>query len=147
MNEFRGFLESYFVEVNRLFAIVYSNWDADSKNPEKLFAKNHKKFDNVIITGGKLYDQAVNSDIKRYKKNRTLRTGQGEDHISGCLLDYDYIKNYYRLIAVDLSKQKELYSVSKEFGEMKFVVKLKNVVSISSDGPKFVFILTIFDNK
>ena len=63
------------------------------------------------------------------------------------MLYYDYIKNYYRLIAVDLSKQKELYSVSKEFGEMKFVVKLMNIVGISSNGPKFVFILTIFDNK
>ena len=26
----------------------------------------------------------------------------------GCLLDFDYIKNHYRLIALDLSKQKEL---------------------------------------
>ena len=26
----------------------------------------------------------------------------------GCLLDYDYIKHYYRLIAADLSRQKEL---------------------------------------
>ena len=40
----------------------------ENLNPEKLFAKNHKKFDNVIITGGKLYDQALNSEIKRYKK-------------------------------------------------------------------------------
>ena len=30
---------------------------------------------------------------------------------------------------------------------MKFVVKLMNIVGISSNGPKFVFILTIFDNK
>ena len=32
--------------------------------------------------------------------------GQGEDYTAGCLLDYDYIKNHYRLIAVDLSSQK-----------------------------------------
>ena len=29
--------------------------------------------------------------------------GQGEDYTTGCLLDYEYIKNHYRLAAVDLS--------------------------------------------
>ena len=47
----------------------------------------------------------IKSDIKRYKKTRKL-TGQGEDYTTGCLLDYEYIKKYYRLIAVDLSRQK-----------------------------------------
>ena len=39
-------------------------------------------------------------------KNRKLTIRQGEDYTTGCLLDYDYIKNLYRLIAVDLSRQK-----------------------------------------
>ena len=43
------------------------------------------------------------SNIKRYKEIRKLITGQGKDYTTGCLLDYDYIKNHYRLIAVDLS--------------------------------------------
>ena len=34
--------------------------------------------------------------------------GQGEDDPTGCLFDCDYIKNHYRLIAVDLSWQKKL---------------------------------------
>ena len=37
------------------------------------------------------------------KKLENLEKGQGEDYTTGCLLDYDYIKNHYRLIAVDLS--------------------------------------------
>ena len=43
---------------------------------------------------------------KRYEKNRKLATGQGEDYTTACLLDYDYIKNHYKLIAVDLNIQK-----------------------------------------
>ena len=35
-------------------------------------------------------------------------TGQRDDYTTGCLLDYQYFKNHYQLIAVDLSKQKEL---------------------------------------
>ena len=37
---------------------------------------------------------------------RKLTTGQGEVYNTGCLLHYDYIKNQYRLIAVDLIRQK-----------------------------------------
>ena len=41
-----------------------------------------------------------------YEKIRKLTTGKGEDYTTRCLLDYDYIKNYYRLLAFDLSMQK-----------------------------------------
>ena len=34
--------------------------------------------------------------------------GKGEDYTTGSLLDYDYFKKHYKLVAVDLSKQKEL---------------------------------------
>ena len=39
---------------------------------------------------------------------RKLTTGRGEDYITGFLLNYRYIQNHYRLIAVDLSRQREL---------------------------------------
>ena len=34
--------------------------------------------------------------------------GKGEDYTTGSLLDYSYFKKHYKLVAVDLSKQKEL---------------------------------------
>ena len=45
---------------------------------------------NVIINGKKFYDQAIDSDIKRYEEIRKLTTGQGGDYNTGCLLSYDY---------------------------------------------------------
>ena len=62
---------------------------------------------NVIINGKNFYDQVIDSDIKRYKKIRKWTTWLGEDYPSGCLINY-YIKNHYRLIAVDLRIQSEL---------------------------------------
>ena len=50
---------------------------------------------------------------KRYEEIRKLTTEQGEYYTTRCLLDFDYIKNYYRLIAVDLSRQKQLDVDSK----------------------------------
>ena len=35
-----------------------------------------------------------------------MSTGHGHNYTTGCLLDYAYFKGNYRLIAVDLSKQK-----------------------------------------
>ena len=69
---------------------------------QKVIIKNY----NVIINGKNVYDQEIDSDIKRYEEIRKLTTGQGEDYTTACLWDYHYIKNYFRLIAVDLSGQK-----------------------------------------
>ena len=58
-----------------------------------------------------------------------LITWQGEDYTTGCLLDYEYIKNHYRLIAVDLSRQKEVDALDadpKSIQQIKFAGKLKN---------------------
>ena len=38
-------------------------------------------------------------------RNWKLAIGQGEDYTTGCLLDYGYIKNPYKLIAINLSRQ------------------------------------------
>ena len=104
-NEFRYFLKSDFVGVNRLFVLVYSNQDADCKRFKtrryyllKGIIKNY----NVIINEENFYDQPIDSDIKRYEEIRKLTTGQGEYYTTGCLLNYKYIKNHYRVIAVDL---------------------------------------------
>ena len=55
----------------------------------------------------KLYDQPTDSDIKQNEDIKKLTKGQGEDYTTRCLLDYEYIKNHNRLIAVDLSRQKK----------------------------------------
>ena len=46
--------------------------------------------------------------MKQYDEGRKVSIGQGDDYTIGCLLDYAYFKNNYRIIAVDVSKQKAL---------------------------------------
>ena len=62
---------------------------------------------NIIIKEKNLYDEPSNSDTKRYRYEdiRKSTTGQGENYTTVYLSDYEYIKNYCRLIAVDLSLQ------------------------------------------
>ena len=40
----------------------------------------------------------------QYDEVRKVSTGQGDDYTTGCLMDFAYFKNNYRLNAVDLSK-------------------------------------------
>ena len=35
----------------------------------------------------------------------SFTTGQRDDYTTGCLLDYSYFKNHYKMVAIDLSKQ------------------------------------------
>ena len=60
---------------------------------------------NVLIDDRNFYDQSINDQIKRYDEIRKIATGKGDDYTTGCLLDYQYFKDHYQLIAVDLSKQ------------------------------------------
>ena len=66
----------------------------------KTILHHHHHHHHHVINGKTFYDQEVESNIKRYDQIRKLTTEQGEDHTTGCLLDYDYIKNHYRLIRI-----------------------------------------------
>ena len=61
---------------------------------------------DIKIDGRNFYDQPINDSIKQYDEVRKILIGQGGDYTTGCLLDFTYFIKKYRLIAVDLSKQK-----------------------------------------
>ena len=107
-------LNASFQGVKRLFVLAY--FIADGGNDEAGIKSNKKYFlprgeiknYNVLIDGRNFYDQPINDIIKQYDEIRKVSTGYGDDYTTGCLLDYAYFKDHYRLIAVDLSKQKAL---------------------------------------
>ena len=55
-----------------------------------------------------VFDQPVRNNKVTYENIRKIATGQGGDYITGCLLDYNYFKSYYKMIASDLSRQRAL---------------------------------------
>ena len=65
----------------------------------------HKKDYNVKIDGRNVFDQPISSNIKKYQNIREIVTGQGDEYTSGCLLDFPYFKENYKMIALDLSKK------------------------------------------
>ena len=110
-------ISSSFQGVKRVFVLVYTiavnaaNNEAGIKDYRKYFLpRGEIKNYNVLIDGRNFYDQPINDLIKQYDEVRKFSTGQGDDYTTRYLLDYAYFKDNYRLIAVDLNKQKALKS-------------------------------------
>ena len=52
-----------------------------------------------------VFDQLAKNEIRTYQQIRKIVTGQGDDYITNCVLDFPYFKNNYKMIGIDLSKQ------------------------------------------
>ena len=105
-------LNASFQGVKRLFVLacfVAAGNDGDQeagiKDNKKDFLPRGKIKDySVLIDGRNFYHEPINDIIKQYDEVRKVSVGYGDDYATGCLLDYAYFKDNYKLIAVDFSK-------------------------------------------
>ena len=119
-------LDSSHQGVKRLFAFPYMRGDnfTTEVSYDKYFLPRLKIDNyNIEIDGINFYDQPVNDSIKQYDELRKVSTGQGEYYTTGCLLNFVYFIKKYRLIAVDLSKQKTLDAASRAIQQITFTGK------------------------
>ena len=66
-------------------------------------------------------------DIRTYDNIRKIATGHWDDYTTGCLLDYVYFKNYYKMIAIHLTKQQALDADPKTILQINFTANLYRV--------------------
>ena len=71
----------------------------------------------------------MESDIEKYRELKKVMIGKGEDYTTGSLLDYKYFDKHYKLVAVDLSKQKELDANPRVIQQIEFKYMLRNKFS------------------
>ena len=79
----------------------------------------------MLIDSRNFYPQPINDSIRKYDEIRKIATAKGDNYATGCLLDYNYVKNNYQLIAVDLSKQRELDADPRAIQQIEFIGMLK----------------------
>ena len=77
-----------------------------------------------MINGENFFDQPIKNNKVTYENIRKIATGQGDGYTTGCLLNYQYIKDYYKMIAVDLSKQQALDADPRAIQQINFRVNL-----------------------
>ena len=124
-----------FQGVNSLFVLAFGN-DEQRTNSKRNYLPNVEikndnvmsnveiKDDNVMTDGKNFFDQPVKNNKVTYENIRKIATGQGDDYTTSFLLDYIYFKNYYKMIAVDLSKQQVLDSDAKAIQQINFTANL-----------------------
>ena len=78
-----------------------------------------------MIDGKIFFDQQNKNDIKTYDNAQKIKTVQGDDYTTGCLLDYNYFKKHYKMIAKDLSKQQALDADPKAIQPNNFTGNLR----------------------
>ena len=77
-----------------------------------------------MILGRNFFYQPVKSNMRKSENNRKFATVQEGDYTTGCLLDYEYFKTHYKMIAIDLSKQRALDADPKAIQQINFTRNL-----------------------
>ena len=70
------------------------------------------------------FEQPIKNDLIIYSNIRKITTGQDDDYTTGCLQNYTFLKNCYKMIAIDLSKQQALDADPKAIQQLRFIANL-----------------------
>ena len=116
-------IDPSFQGVNRLFVLASEN-DAQRKVHSGYYLPNVETKNFVMINGENFFDQPIQDDKVTYENVRKIATGKGDDNTTGCLLDYQYFRDNYKMIAVDLSRQQALDADPRAIQQINFPVNL-----------------------
>ena len=110
--------------VNRLFVLAFENDDDRTSDEQYYLPTIEIKDYNIMINGENIFDQPIKNNKVTDENIRKIATGQGDDYTTGCLLDYPYFTDTYKMIAVDLSKQQALDSDPRAIQQINFTANL-----------------------
>ena len=116
--------EPSFQGVNRLFVLAFENDNHRSSTRRYNLPTVEIKDYNIMINDENVFDQPIKNSAVTYDNIRKIAIGQGDDYTTGCLLDYPYFTNAYKMIAVDLSKQQALDADPRAIQQINFTANL-----------------------
>ena len=105
-NNLNYLIDPTFINVNRLFVLTFINEDDRTSFSKYYVPKVEIKDFDVLIEGKPYFKIPVKNKEEGYEA--IIETSKNNDYTTGNLLDYEYFKDHYKLIAIDLSKQIEL---------------------------------------
>ena len=98
-NNLNILIDPTFTNVNRLFVLSYQNDDDRQSFSQFYLPKVMIKDYNVIIDKLAFFNLPIKNEEEAYEK--IIDISKNNEYTTGNLLDYDYFKNYYKLIAID----------------------------------------------
>ena len=105
-NNLNYLIDPTFTNVNRLFVLTFENeYDRTSFSEYYLPKVEIEEF-NMLIDGKPFFEIPVKNREEAYEA--IIEISKNNNYTTGALLDYEYFKDHYKLIAIDLRKQIEL---------------------------------------
>ena len=127
-NNLNILIDPTFTNVNRLFVLAYGAAD-NRKSFCQFYLPNVMVKDyNVIIDKLAFLDLPIKTEEEAYEK--IIDISRNNEYTTDNLLDYDYFKKHYKLIAIDLSKQQVLQENEDLIQQISFIGRLENAANV-----------------
>ena len=128
-NNLNILIDPTFTNVNRLFVLAYGQNNNDRQSFPRFYLPNIMVRDyNVIIDKLAFFDLPIKTKEEAYEK--IIDINRNNEYTTGNLLDYDYFKKYYKLIAIDLSKQQVLQENEDLIQQINFIGRLTEAANV-----------------
>ena len=127
-NNLNILIDTTFTNVNRLFVLAYQTAN-DRQSFSQFYLSNVMVKDyNVIIDKLAFFDLPIKTEEEAYEK--IIDISRNNEYTTGNLLYYDYFKKYYKLIAIDLSKQQVLQENEDLIQQINFIGKIEEAANV-----------------
>ena len=127
-NNLNILIDPTFTNVNKFFVLAYQTAD-DRQSFSQFYLPNVMVKDyNVIIDKLAFFDLPIKTKEEAYEK--IIDISRNNEFTTGNLLDYDYCKKHYKLIAIDLSKQQVLQENEDLIQQINFIGRLEEAANV-----------------
>ena len=127
-NDLNILIDPTFTNINRLFVLAYQNADDRRSFFQFYLPRVMVKDFNVIIDKLAFFVLPIKTEEEAYEKN--IDISRNNEYTTGNLIDYEYFKKYYKLIAIDLSKQQVLQENEDLIQQINFIGRLEQAANV-----------------
>ena len=127
-NNLNILIDPTFTNVNRLFVLAYQTADDRQSFSQFNLPRVMIKDFNVIIDKLAFFDLPIKTEEEAYEK--IIDISRNNEYATGNLLDYGYFKKYYKLNAIDLSKQQVLQGNEDLIQQINFIGRLEAAANV-----------------
>ena len=121
-------IDPTFTNVNKLFVLAYQTADDRQSFSQFYLPKVMVKDYNVIIDKLAFFDLPIKTEEEAYEK--IIDISRNNEFTTGNLLDQDYFKKHYKLIAIALSKQQVLQENEDLIQQINFIIRLEEAANV-----------------
>ena len=127
-NNLNILIDPTFTNVNRLFVLACQTANDRQSYSQFYLPRVMVKYFKVIIDKLAFFDLPIKTEEEAYEK--IIDISRNNVYTTGNLLDDDYFKKYYKLIAIDLSKQQVLQENEDLIQQIHFTGRLTEAANV-----------------